>query len=162
MNDIESKFPLSSEAIQSQIMVAFIEYIEIRYDICGITKLEKIIKLYPSYKNIDYVYYMKAMCYYEQIENPELDGKYNVLALESFEETINRFPNSKYARDSSQKIILLKKILLLKHMRVAMFYLNQKKYLAALKRYQIVVDESFSIKIYSRSLHRLVEIYYSP
>ena len=158
--DIESKFPLSSEAIQSKIMIAFIEYMQLDY-IAALTKLEKIIKLYPSYKNIDYVYYMRAMCYYEQIENPELDGKYNVLALESFEETINRFPNSKYARDSSQKIILIKQNIAAKHMRVAMFYLNQKKYLAALKRYQIVVDEYFQSKFTPEAVHRLVEIYFT-
>ena len=83
-NEIDLKFPLSNEAIQSQIMLAFIHYIQLEYD-ASIIKLEKIINRYPSYKDIDYIYYMKAMCYYEQVENPELDGKYNILALQSFE-----------------------------------------------------------------------------
>ena len=159
-HEIELKFPLSSEAIQSQIMIAFIEYIKLEYDI-SILKLEKIIKSYPSYKDIDYVYYLKALCYYEQIENPELDGRFNVLALQSFEETINYFPNSKYAKDSQQKIILLKENIAAKHMDVAMFYLNQKNYLAALKRYQRIIDEHSQSKYTPEVLHRMVEIYYS-
>ena len=159
-NEIELKFPLSKEAIQSQILVAFVEYIRLEYDL-AVLKLEKIIKRYPSYKDIDYVYYMKAICYYEQIENPELDGKFNVLALQSFEETINHFPNSKYAKDSWQKIILLKENAAAKHMNVCIFYLNQKKYLAALKRYQKVIDEYSQSKYTPEALHRLVEIYYS-
>ena len=159
-HEIELKFPLSKEAIQSQILVAFVEYIRLEYDL-AILKLENIIKRYPSYKDIDYVYYMKAICYYEQVANPELDGKFNVLALQSFEETINYFPNSKYAKDSQQKIILLKENAAAKHMKVGIFYLNQKKYLAALKRYQKVIDEYSQSKYTPEALHRLVEIYYS-
>jgi len=158
--EIELKFPLSKEAIQSQIMIAFVEYIKLDYDL-AILKLEKIIKRYPSYKDIDYVYYMKAICYYERIENPELDGKFNLLALQSFNETINYFPNSKYAKDSQQKIFLLKENIAAKHMSVGLFYLNQKKYLASLKRYQKVIDKHSESKYTPEALHRLVEIYYT-
>jgi outer membrane protein assembly factor BamD len=158
--EIESKFPLSNQAIQSQIMTAFVHYLKLDY-ISAISILEKVIRQYPAYKNIDYVYYMKAVCYYEQIENPELDGKYNILALQYFTETINRFPNSEYARDSNQKIILINENIAGKHMSIAMFYLNQKKYLAALKRYQKVINEYSQSKFTPEALHRLVEIYYS-
>ena len=51
---------------------------------------------------MDYVYYMKAICNYEQI-NDELDGKYNELAIENFNQVINRFPDSQYAKDSQAK-----------------------------------------------------------
>ena len=159
-NEIDLNFPLSNEAIQSQIMLAFTYYVKLEYD-ASIIKLEKIINRYPSYKDIDYVYYMKAMCYYEQVENPELDGKYNVLALQSFNEISNLFPNSKYARDSQQKIILLKENMAAKHMSIGMFYLNQKKYLSALRRYQKVIDEHPQSKFIPEALHRLVEIYYT-
>ena len=157
---IESKFPLSKESIKSQSMIAFIRYIKLEYDL-AILKLERIINRYPSYKDIDYIYYMKAICYYEQIENPELDGKFNVLALQSFEELINYFPYSKYTKDSQQKIILLKDNIAAKHMSVGMFYLNQKKYLAALKRYKKVIEEFSQSKYTPEALHRLVEIYFA-
>ena len=104
---------------------------------------------------------MKAVCYYEQIENPELDGQNNDLALQSFKETINYFPNSKYARDSEQKIILINENIAAKHMDIALFYLNQKKYLAAMNRYQKVIDNHSKSKFTPEALHRLVEIYYS-
>ena len=105
-HEIELKFPLSKEAIQSQILVAFVEYIRLEYDL-AVLKLEKIIKRYPSYKDIDYVYYMKAICYYEQVANPELDGKFNVLALQSFEETIKMtvdWYKSYFAEEQIEKI----------------------------------------------------------
>ena len=103
-NEIERLYPLSNEAIQSQIMSAFIDYANLNYD-DAIYKFSRIVNKYPSLKNIDYVYYMKALCYYEQISHEELDGKNNYLALENLEQLIKRFPNSKYAKDARQKVI---------------------------------------------------------
>lgn len=159
-DEIEFNFPLSNEAIQSQIMTAFIEYAQMNYDE-AIFKLNRIINRYPSHKNIDYAYYMKAICNFEQIENEYLDGSYNTEALESFNQVINRFPESKYARDSEQKIILIKENIAAKHMDIALFYLKQKKYLAAMRRYKKVIDDHSESKFTPEALHRLVEIYYS-
>ena len=90
--EIESIFPLSNEAVESQIMDAFIEYIKMNYTE-SIFKFNRIINNYPSHKNLDYAYYMRAMCYFEQIENEYLDGNNNIKALENFEQIINRFPD---------------------------------------------------------------------
>ena len=159
-DEIEFNFPLSNEAIHSQIMKAFIEYAQMNYDE-AIFKLNRIINRYPSHKNIDYAYYLKAICNFEQIENEYLDGSYNTEALESFNQVINRFPESKYARDSEQKIILIKENIAAKHMDIALFYLKQKKYLAAMRRYKKVIDDHSESKFTPEALHRLVEIYYS-
>ena len=158
--EIEFSFPLSNEAIQSQIMIAFIEYTQMNYDE-AIFKLNRIKNRYSSHKNIDYVYYLKAICYYEQIEKEYFDGSNNTEALESFEQVINRFPKSKYVRDSEQKIILIKENIAAKHMNIALFYLKQKKYLAAMRRYKKVIDDHSESKFTPEALHRLVEIYYS-
>lgn len=160
LDEIISNYPLSNEAVQSKIMLAFIEYIKLNYNE-SIYKFNRIIKEYPSHKNIDYAYYMKAICYYEQIENETLDGNNNLQALENFNQIINRFPNSKYARDSEQKVIFVKENIAAKHMSIALFYLKQKKYPAAMKRYQIVINQFSKSKFTPEALHRLVEIYYN-
>ena len=158
--DIEFKFPLSNEAIQSQIMSAFIEYVKMDYDE-AIFKFNRVIDRYPSLKNIDYAYYMRAMCYFEQIKHEALDGKNNQEAMQNFNQIINRFPESKYARDSQQKIIYVKENIAAKHMDIALFYLNNKKYLAALNRYNIVINEYSQSKFTPEALYREVEIYYT-
>ncbi len=157
--EINKLFPLSNEAIQSEIMIAFIDYIEMNYDI-AILNYNKIIKKYPSHKDLDYVYYMIAMCNYEQLQNESLDGYYNELALNSFNQVIIRFPKSKYAKDSRQKIILVKSNIAAKHMEIGRFYLKNKKYIAALNRFKIVVDEFSITKFTPEALHRMVEVYY--
>ena len=152
-------YPLSNEAIQAEIMIGFISYLKLDYE-SAIYQFEKIMSKYPSHTSIDYVYYMRAMCNYEQITHHELDGKYNELALQNFNQVINRFPNSKYAKDSRQKIILVKSNKAAKHMEIGRFYLKQKKYTAALNRFKIVVEEYSMTKFTPEAIHRMVESYY--
>ena len=59
------------------------------------------------------------------------------------------------------KIILINENIAAKHMYVGLFYLKQKKYIAAMKRYQKVVDFHSESKFTAEALHRLVEIYFS-
>ena len=156
---LEKLFPLSNEAVQSQIMSAFIDYIRLNYD-DAIYKFNRILTKYPSHKNLDYVYYMKAVCYYEKISHEELDGSNNINSLENFEQVLNRFPDSKYAKDSQQKIILVKSNIAAKHMSIGRFYHENDKYIAALNRFKIVVDDFSVTKFTPEALHRMVEIYY--
>ena len=156
---VSSKAPLSNESIKSQLMVGFIHYINLNYD-DAILSFSRLITKYPAYTDIDYAYYMKAMCYYEQIENEELDGKMNHEALQSFNQIINRFPYSEYTQDSQQKIIAIKENIASKHMNIGFFYLEKQKYFAALNRYKSVVDDHSTSKFVPEALYRLVEIYY--
>jgi outer membrane protein assembly factor BamD len=158
--NIERIYPLSNEAIQSQIMQGFINYIILDYD-TAIFQFSRIINKYPSLKNIDYVYYMKALCYYEQIAHEGLDGKFNDLALENLNQVIQRFPDSKYAKDSFQKKILVKSNIAAKHMSIARFYQKEKKYTAALNRYQVVINSFQETKFAPEALYRVSEIYLS-
>ena len=158
--NIERIYPLSNEAIQSQIMQGFINYIILDYD-TAILQFSRIINKYPSLKNIDYVYYMKALCFYEQISHEGLDGKFNELALENLDQVIKRFPNSKYAKDSFQKKILVKSNIAAKHMSIARFYQKEKKYTAALNRYNVVINSFQETKFAPEALYRVSEIYLS-
>ena len=159
-SNIEKIYPLSNEAIQSQIMSGFIDYLILDYD-SAVSKFDRIIKKYPSLKNIDYVYYMKAMCYYEQITHEGLDGENNILALNNLNEVIKRFPDSDYAKDSQQKIILVKSNIAAKHMNIGRYYQKKEKYTAALNRYKIVIDEFSMTKFTPEALYRMTEIYYT-
>ncbi len=158
--NIEKIYPLSNESIQSQIMSGFIDYVRLDYDL-AIIKFTKLINKYPTLENIDYVYYMKAICHYEQITHEGLDGKNNLLALESLEQVTNRFPKSKYSKDSHQKIILVKSNIAAKHMTIGRFYQKEDKYTAALNRYNIVVENFSETKFIPEALYRISEIYYS-
>ena len=152
------KYPLSNEGVQSEIMLGFVDYLNMNYD-DAIYKFNKIIKIYPSHKNIDYAYYMRAVSYFEQISGENFDGRSNREAKKNFQELLNRFPSSEYAKDSTQKLIFINENIAAKDMEVAIFYLKQKQYLAALGRYNKVIEEYPKSKFIPEALYRLVEIY---
>ena len=158
--DLEFRYPLSNEAIQAKIMLGFIEYLRLDYQ-AAIFKFNQIINRYPSHKNIDYVYYMRAICYFEQINDEKLDGNKNLQALENFNQVINRFSKSEYFNDSRQKIILINENIAAKHMDIAMFYHKNKNHGAALKRFKIIISDYSQSKFTPEALYRMVEIYYS-
>ena len=156
--EIIYKYPLSNEGVQSEIMLGFIDYLMMNYDE-SIYKFNRIIKVYPSHKNIDYAYYMRAVSYFEQISGENFDGRSNREAKKNFQELLNRFPSSEYAKDSTQKLIFINENIAAKDMEVAIFYLKQKQYLAALGRYNKVIEEYPKSKFIPEALYRLVEIY---
>ncbi len=157
--ELKKIYPLSNEAIQAEVMIGFISYLKLDYE-SAISQFDKIIIKYPAHKNLDYIYYMRAMCNYEQITHHGLDGTYNELAITDFKQVIKRFPDSEYAKDSRQKIILVKTNKAAKHMEIGRFYLKQKKYSAALNRFKIILDDYSMTKFAPEALHRMVESYY--
>jgi len=159
-DEIDRLYPLSNEAIQAQIMSGFIDYGKLNYD-DAIYKFSRIINKFPSLKNIDYVYYMKALCYYEQISHESLDGENNYLALENLDQLITRFPDSKYSKDARQKIILVNSNIAAKHMNIGRFYQKKSKFTAALNRYKTVIDDFSNTKFTPEALYRTTEIYIS-
>jgi outer membrane protein assembly factor BamD len=65
-NEAETLFPQSEWAPKSALMAAYSYYFQNYYG-DAIAELERFIKIYPLDKNLDYVYYLLAVSYYEQI-----------------------------------------------------------------------------------------------
>ena len=100
------------------------------------------------------------MTFYEQITITSRDQTYAVQAMKEFNQIIKKYPNSRYAEESKLKIDIVKEQLAGKEMYIARFYMKKSKWISAIKRLQIVIND-YDKTIYSEeALHRLVEIYY--
>ena len=124
-NEAEMLFPQSKWAPKSALMAAYSYYTQ-DYYLDAVAELERFIKLYPNNKNLDYVYYLLAVCYYEQIVDETKDLKSIVDAKKNFEFVINNFPNTQYALDSEFKIDLIDDILASKEMYIGRYYFKRK------------------------------------
>ena len=80
-------------ASKASLMAAYSEYARNSYT-NAIFDLEKHIKNYPSDKNIDYVHYLIAMCYYEQILDEKKDLEPLLKSKEKFEFIMENYPNT--------------------------------------------------------------------
>ncbi len=75
--------------------------------------------------DIAYAYYLRALCYYEQIADIQRDQKGTRDAMARLQEVVNRFPDSAYARDARLKIDLCRDHLAGKEMEVGRYYEQQ-------------------------------------
>lgn len=143
---------------QAELMQAYSLFLATEYEE-AIDILEMFIKLHPMNVDIAYAYYLKALAYYMQVSGVQLDQSRTSFAKESFEEVIKRFPNTKYATDASLKIDLVNDHLAGKEMDVGRYYLTKKNPIAAIKRFQSVVDNYQTTSHIEEGLYRLVEGY---
>ena len=155
---VEQTYPYSSLATNALLMQGYANYLSNQYT-PAIGSLDRYIQLHPSSRDIAYAYYLRALCYYEQIADITRDQKATQEAMGALQEVINRFPESSYARDARLKIDLARDHLAGKEMEVGRYYENQKLYSAAIGRFQRVVDEFQTTNHVPEALHRLIEIY---
>jgi outer membrane protein assembly factor BamD len=157
-DEVERQHPYSAWASKAQLMAAFAQYQDSKYD-DAINTLDRFIQLHPGHKDIAYAYYLRGISYYEQISDVERDQKMTRLALANLDEVSRRFPDSKYARDSRFKMDLTRDQLAGKHMSIGRFYLSGGEYLAAINRFRIVIKNFQTTTHVPEALHRLVEAY---
>ncbi len=146
-------------ASKASLMASYADYSRSSYS-SAIFGLEKHISSYPADKNIDYAHYLIAICYYEQILDEKKDLEPLLKAKEKFEFIMKNYPNTDYGTDARFKIDLIIDQLAAKEMSVARFYMKTEKWIPALNRLKVVVDQYDRTVFVEEALHRLVEIYY--
>jgi len=156
--EVERQHPYSQWATKSQLMAAYSAYQGDNYD-DAILALDRFIELHPGSEDIDYAYYLKALAYYEQISDVARDQGITKQALEAFNTLVQRFPDSKYARDAKLKMDLTNDHLAGKQMEIGRYYLNRGEVNAAINRFRTVVKEYETTTHTPEALHRLVECY---
>ena len=157
-NEVERQHPYSIWATRAQIMSAYVKYKVQDYDM-AIGAAQRYIDLHPGADDVDYAYYLIALCYYERINDVKRDQSYTVQALNSFKNLNNRFPNSRYIRDANLKIDLINDHLAGKEMDVGRTYLKLNNYIAAINRFKNVVDLYSKTSHVPEALARLTELY---
>jgi outer membrane protein assembly factor BamD len=158
-NEAELLFPQSEWASKSALMAAYAYYSQ-DYLKDAIAELDRFLKIYPKHKNLDYVYYLLAISYYEQIVDETKDLQSIIKAKQYFEIVIRDYPKTSYALDSKFKIDLVNDILAAKEMYIGRYYFEKKKWISAINRFQTIVND-YETTIYAEeALHRLVEVHY--
>ncbi len=159
-NEAEILFPQANSASQSALMAAYSYYSQDYYG-DAIAELRRFIKVYPTSKDLVYVYYLLAICYYEQIVDEKKDLQSIVNAKKNFNIILKNYPNTEYAIDAEFKIDLIDDILAAKEMYLGRYYFDKKKWISAINRFREIID-NYDTTIYAEeALHRLVEVHYT-
>ena len=158
-NEAEILFPQSEYAPKSALMAAYSYYSQNYYG-DAIAELIRFLRIYPNHKDIAYAEYLLGLCYYEQIVDEKKDLQSIVNAKKTFKNLISKYPKSEFATDATFKIDLINEVLAGKEMFIGRYYFDKEKWIPAINRFRIVVDNYETTIYVEEAIHRLVEIYY--
>ena len=157
--EAELLYPQSEWASKSSLMASYAYYIEGNYS-GALYNLERFLKTYPKDPRMDYVHYLIGLSYFENIEGEKKDIKPLIEAKNKFKFVIQNYPNTDFALDSKFKIDLINDVLASKEMYLGRHYIKKEKWIAAINRFKIVLND-YDTTIYTEeAIHRLVEIHY--
>ncbi|MDA9682260.1 outer membrane protein assembly factor BamD [Candidatus Pelagibacter sp.] len=158
-SEAELLFPQSIWAPRAVLMSAY-GYFSQGYYGYAINDLERFIVKYKNHPQTDYAYYLLALCHYDQIIDEKKDMNEMLKSKKYFEFIINNFPETDYAKDSKYKLQYIHEIMASKEIYLARYYVQREKWIPAIKRFQIIINEYDTTIYVEEALHRLVELNY--
>ncbi len=155
---VEETYPYSTWSTHAALLAGYSQYKNLNYD-DAISSLNRFIQLHPENQETAYAYYLKSLCYYEQIDDVQRDQTATYEAISALNDVATRYPDSAYARDARIKLRLANDRLAGHDMVIGRFYQKQHLYGAAVGRYQDVASNFQQTTYVPEALERLVEVY---
>ena len=156
--EVERQHPYSEWSRRSILMTAYAHYQGNQYEE-AIGDVDRFVSLYPGNPSAAYAYYLKSVCYFEQIVDVGRDQASTEQALAALREVVQRYPRSEYAADARLKIDMVNDQLAGKEMSVGRWYLRNGETLASIGRFRMVIDRYQTTSHTPEALYRLVEAY---
>jgi outer membrane protein assembly factor BamD len=156
--EVERQHPYSEWARRSILMTAYAHYESNNYEE-AISDANRFIILYPGNAMTPYAFYLKAVCYFEQIVDVGRDQAATEQARAALNDVMKRYPNTEYAVDSKLKFEMVDDQLAGKEMTIGRWYLRNGDAIAAIGRFRNVVQKYQTTTHTPEALYRLVEAY---
>ena len=146
---LESRYPFGKYATQAQLDVgyAYFKYDELD---AAIAAIDRFIKINPRHEAVDYAYYLKGLVNYNRggsildalhdRDKADYDKSILLTSYNDFRLLLRRFPRSKYATDSRQRLIFLRDMLARADLKIASYYASRDAWVAAANRAKFVIQ----------------------
>ena len=158
-SEAEKILPIIEHSAKALLMQSYCFYNINFYDE-AISSLENFVRKYPADENIQYANYLIVISNYEQILDEKKDLKPLLRTKELVEEFIEKYPDTDYSLDLKFKLSLIKNQLAAKEIYVAKYYIKTQKWIPAINRLKVVINDYEDTIFVEEALHRLVEIHY--
>lgn len=137
---VKEQYPLHDMAVLAEIGIADSLYSDKDY-ISAEEAYNDFISLHPVNENVPYAIYQMGMCHYNQMEAMDRDETETIKARKEWEKLIARYPESKFAIMAEKMLKEVKKRMADREFYIGNFYMTQKKYKAALARFERIASE---------------------
>ena len=144
-----ARFPYGPYSEQSQLDLAYVLYKTGKPE-DATSAVDKFIRTYPRQPNIAYAYYLKGLINFDRdvnlltriarLDPSERDLGGPTQSFNDFAEVVRRFPDTRYAADSRQRMVYLRNELARYEMNVGLYYLGRGAYVAAANRGKYLLE----------------------
>ena len=146
---LETRFPFGRHSQQAQLDIAYSYYKQGEAD-AAIAAIDRFTRTYPRHPHIDYAYYLRGRINFgrernilDRVLRKDPSSRDPAAGLESyrdFETLLKRFPDSRYADDTRQRMVYLRNNLAKHEIQVADYYMRRGAYVAAANRAKFVIE----------------------
>lgn len=145
---LEARYPLGRFAQQAQLETAYAYY---KYDEpdSALDAIDRFLRMNPTSEDADYAYYLRGLVNFNRGHSivdklfprsiADLDTVKKKESFQDFSHVITRYPNSKYATDSRERIQHLRNSLAESEVNVAKYYMVRGAWLAAFNRAEYAI-----------------------
>lgn len=144
-----SRFPFGPYTEQSQLNIAYAAYKSDKPE-DAYSAVNRFIKTYPTHKHIDYAYYLRGLInfnrsagFLERYVGQDMtrrDQAFQRQSFDDFSSLITRYPQSRYAPDSRQRMIYLRNEMAQADLYIAFFYFKRNAFVAAANRAKAIIE----------------------
>lgn len=156
LEKLERQHPFSEFNEKAKLMQVYGNYRIGKFDE-AILAADRYMALYPGSKELPYVLYLKGNSYFGQIKDITRDQQISKNAIETYSMIIANYPDSKYAKDAQEKLVVGVDQLAGKEMSVGRYYLGNGNYPAAINRFRVVAEQFQTSTHIEEALYRLTE-----
>ena len=158
-SEAETILPQIEFSAKAALMSSFCLY-SINFYPEATANLERFINQYPADKNVAYAHYLIALTLYEQILDEKKDIKPLIESKKKIIFFLQNYPDTEYALDLKFKLDLVNNQLAAKEMYIAKYYITTQKWIPAINRLKVIINDYSKTVFIEEALHRLVEVYY--
>ena len=138
--DLYYQHPGSEITAYAELMEAYCYYLNNKYE-DSVDILDAFLKLHPAHPDVYYAYYLKALSLFMQMSDVYFDQSSTHQAIDALNQVIEKFPDTQYALDCKDKLIIAKDYSAAQNMEIGRYYLFAKNNpIAAVKRFQDVIQ----------------------
>ncbi len=153
-----NRYPYSDYASSAELLRIYATYKGDRLELTQILA-ERFKKRHPRHPDLAYAQYMLAMSWYQQRTQPDREQAPTLKARQAFEELIRDFPDSPYAAEAKTRLQQLNNLLAAHELSVGRFYFEKHRLVAAINRFQSVLQHYQNSPAIEEALYYLAASY---
>src|SRR5690625_2619603 len=167
-DQLQANYPFTRYATQAQLETAF-AYYKTNKPSTALAILERFVREHPRNPNVEYAYYLRGLIQFSQagklgsdlfnVDSARREDKFIQEAFRSFDNLIQRFPDSRYAADARQRMIFLKNEMARRQWYIARYYMHRQAWLSANRRARKILKEYQDTKWVKEALKIMQESY---